>query len=337
MRGSSGKIFLCVLLLSGVIFFSFKSASNLRAQDVPDLASPGVTADDINLDVNPEVPYPQEDVTATVSSNSINLDTATIGWYKDGKLSLVGIGKKQFSFKTGESGSKTNIYVKLVFPDKTVLEKGKVVSAGMVNLLWESTDSYTPPFYKGKALPAPEATIKVVAIPETLGDKNYIFNWSRNFKSARAADGYNGSTYIFKNNYIDSIEKISVSAHGYKKSVQGEGELSVSFVKPKILFYENHPLLGALYGNAFQKDITLSKDEMTVIAEPYFFSISNPNDSDLGYTWSLNDSEIDTPDPKNQLVIRRSGSAGGKSVITLALESASKLYDLAAAQLNITF
>ena len=60
---------------------------------------------DIILSISPENPGPNQNVRATLSSYSINLDKANIVWSLNNQESSNGIGKKSFSFTTDNTVS----------------------------------------------------------------------------------------------------------------------------------------------------------------------------------------------------------------------------------------
>ena len=120
---------------------------------------------DVALTTNPEYPSANSNVTISLSTYSIDLGKAKISWLLDGNLSLEGVGKKTFSFTTGDTGSSSTIQVKIETADGNSVDKQLTITPANVDMLWEAYDSYVPPFYKGKKLGTGEGTYKVVALP----------------------------------------------------------------------------------------------------------------------------------------------------------------------------
>lgn len=87
-----------------------------------------------------------------------------------------------------------------------------------------------------------------------------------------------------------------------------------------------------MYENSLFQETTMSEDEMTVIAEPYFLSIGNTND--FAYTWKINNQKINTPKNPTELTVRPS-SRGGYATINLGIESKNKLFQSIAESLKI--
>jgi len=81
-------------LVTVFLFFSFYTPALAQARD-----------SDVSVAVNPETPGPNQDVILTLTSFAVDLDKAQISWRLNSQLGLLGIGRKSFTFKTGESGN----------------------------------------------------------------------------------------------------------------------------------------------------------------------------------------------------------------------------------------
>ena len=273
----------------------------------------------------------------------MDLDRATINWMLNGKSALSGIGKKTFSFNVGEIGTATNVRIDVSGREGDV-SKTVTISPGTVDLLWQATDSYTPPFYRGKALPAAGSTIRIIAMPNLISggqpikSSSLVYKWSRNFDSMENASGYGKDTYTFKNSYLDPEEEVVVNASSASGSASAEGKIIISIISPLVFFYENHPLLGIRYEKALYGELPLSTAEFRVTAEPYFFSAFNKTLSDLSYKWRLNGGDVPgSPDDLSSLVLRQDKNESGITKISLAVKSASKIMQAAGNSFSLSF
>ena len=158
-----------------------------------------VTASSISIDLVPENPEPNENVTITLSSYASNLDLIPISWSVNGKTAASGRGKKSFSVVAPAEGKEVNVTASISLPDGLV-EKKVMIRPEVMVLLWQANDSYVPPFYKGKALPTLDSEIKVVAMPETKGTNrgNLAYSWKKDYASDQSASGYNKNFYIYQ-------------------------------------------------------------------------------------------------------------------------------------------
>lgn len=296
-------------------------------------AQVNIEPSDIFLEINPEVPEPGQTVRVKMGSYVFSIDELYTEWQENGVTKLAGFGEKTFQFGAGKIGE-TKVITLIVKNEPTgnVIYKKQIVSKPSgLDILWQASDSYTPPFYKGKALPTSEGIVKIIALPtfqvgtQSISPKNVIYNWKRNFEPVTQASGYGKNVISIKQSYLQDEETISVVANEPTEGGTAKGSLLVKPFDPKIIFYKKDPLLGIDFHNGINSSTSLSTDDTTLVAIPYFMSPKNILDPDLSYTWKLNDSEISTPAIKNQIVLRGTQDPG-VATLDLAIESAKKLF-----------
>lgn len=284
------------------------------------------------IQISPEYPGPQEIVTASVSSSSFNLDLANITWSLSGKKISSGAGQKSVSFKVGEVGEPVSIKT-IATLGNTSAQGSLVVNPSEVNILWQATDVYVPPFYKGKALPTPEASIKITAIPNiwkngggTYKTNDLSYKWRRDSEVLGSLSGRGVSSLFLKNDYLKKSERIGVEVRNTSDFKVGKEEVVIQIVEPSVLFYEKNPLLGILYGKALSGSIALSNEELSIAAEPYFFSPKDKANSKIKYNWSLNNKPIksDSLSP-GVLVVRQQPGTSGFADVSLLVTNPSKI------------
>src|SRR3989344_3085342 len=167
-----------VFILSGVKVFAASSSSIL-------------------VDVAPPNPAPGEDTTITLSSYANNLDSVLVTWSLNGKTIFSAIGKKTFLVKAPPAGSFASVRAVISLPEGEI-EKTITIRPNEMILLWQATDSFVPPFYKGKALPLADSEIKIVAMPEIkssvggalVNAKNMTYAWKKDYTNDQEASGY---------------------------------------------------------------------------------------------------------------------------------------------------
>jgi len=321
---------LSFLILTAICF----SAPRTALADL--LSNPGA---DVTVTVSPSSPGPLENVTVTLSSFSVDLNRAKISWSLDGKQEPSGTGVKTFSFRAGTVGKKSTVDIAIGTADGQTISKQVVVEPNDLDLLWESPDSYVPPFYEGKALPASEATIKVVAIPTaSISPGTLVYQWKRNFTVSQKNSGYGKNAFVFQNDYLNDKEDVSVqAADGTGGTYSAQASLEIVPYSPKILFYEVKPAEGEDFNNALSNGWKMTGTEATIAAEPYFFSPKTALDKNFNYSWSINDNSIATPEVKNVLTVRPDSGAVGTGKISLSLENAATLFQAAKNSLLINF
>jgi hypothetical protein len=298
---------------------------------------------DIVLTIAPENPGANQNVTATLTSHATNLDKSNISWSLDGKEMDGGIGKKSFSFTTGNIGSPTVLTATINTIDGTNLSKTLTISGADVDLLWEAYDSYTPPFYRGKALVPSQGTFKVVAIPDIVTQygkaniNNLSYTWTKDDDVQPDSSGWGKSSFIFQNSYLDKGNDVAVKVSDISGDMNASQEISLSTTTPAIIFYKNDPSYGVEWENSLNDGSSIDKDGETIVAEPYFFSPKDISSPDLNFDWFLNDTQIQTPDPKNTLSIKPDAGQSGNAVIKVSINNVNTLFQSLEKTLDVSF
>src|SRR5690606_39124133 len=118
---------------------------------------------------------------------------------------------------TGNSGDVTDITA-VIEIEGQVFRKELRFAPSQIDLLWEATDAYTPPFYKGKALPIQQSELRVTAIPETFlieptDAPNLVYYWDRNYSRDVAKSGFGKQSYSLTADPLNPTEKIKVTSN----------------------------------------------------------------------------------------------------------------------------
>lgn len=305
---------------------------------IPKIVLGQVTADDISIQLTPKIPRANQEVSIKISSYLLNLDAIKINWTINGSLKLSGIGEKEYQLKTGTLNKKINVNV-VIESKNGDLVKNLTIQPSEVDIVWETTSSYAPPFYKGKILATPEAKIKFVALPnikDTNGriikNSNFTYQWSDDYELIPDKSGFNKQYYLKNNDYLTSVENISVEANSINEGFRSEKTLNLKTQSPKILFYKiNND--GIYYENSLKtNDLLLSNDK--IISEPYFINTKNPSSYSLDYEWLIN-GQLYTPPSKNRRILSSTDFSDKNLKIDLTIENIYKLISGVKGSLNI--
>lgn len=293
---------------------------------------------EVSVETSPNNPQPYQDVVINLISYATDLDKAIITWEISGRTVLSGIGKKSYSFKAGapDTLNVINISIKPVSSMSTINKTITIVPTE-VDIMWEAVNSYTPPFYKGKAFPVVGSMIKVVAIPNTKtilsGSGSMSYVWKNNDIVDSDSSGYNKNSYLFKNSVFENTSEIGVIVSSVSGNFGAENTVSIPMYEPSLIFYKKSPTEGVLYNQALNKEIEMPEDEMTIVAEPYFTSFKGKEDNFM-LNWTINENIIPTPSKKTELTIRPS-ARGGYATIGLVMENTKELFQKISNQLRI--
>ena len=236
----------------------------------------------VSLIKEPKYPHPNEKVTLTVQSFSQNIHSARIGWYLNDVLLQEGIGLTQKTITAPQAGSSINISITL---------NGKkyahtTITPNIIDLMWEAHTSI-PPHYRGRALPTESSKVTIWALPH-IGNNtdkaSLVFNWYENNRFLQNESGQNKDTITIDAPSLYAHKTISVVISNTAGVTIGKAEVRITNTEPELILYPHTPLLGTLFYSAAQNNTSLPQGkEYTLIAQPYYFSISHP--TDLTYTW----------------------------------------------------
>ncbi len=319
-----------IVFLLALIFSPFFSFAQLRVGDVV-------------LTISPENPKEGEQITATLTSYATNLNVAYISWLTNDSLVTEGVGKKIFYFNAGDLNTDINLTARINTTEGDTILKTITISPTEIDLLWEATDSYVPPFYKGKALIAQEGTYKVVAIPNvySLGGKinplNLSYTWVRDGTVSQNYSGWGKNYYIFKNSYLEKENEIEVSAVDILGKVKPVGKTTLETFTPKVIFYKKNPEFGLDLSKGIQNNYNLDKEGETLVAVPYFFSPKNLNKDELKFEWTIDEDRISTPTNKNEISLKGEEGNSGTSVIKLLIKNTKTLFQELETSINVNF
>lgn len=282
------------------------------------------------LDVSmvPQYPAAGEEVSLSISSYGVNLDRSAIVWFADGKE--IARNTTEVKVTAGKLGSVMNVTVVAEEPDGLIGSGSARIRPTEVDLIW-SSDSYAPPYFKGKRLAGSSARIRAEAIvrfvrPDgtTISSSDIIYTWNRG--SARILSGRGRSWVELAGPALFSSEEITIHAQSIDGTYLGRASVRISGVDPTIELYENHPLFGVLYHRALTGSVATAEKEQKVTAVPYFAHISSPSDAALSYRWNIAGLAV-KPDPDEpQTVSITTNGYAGPAGIQLDLTSVDDLF-----------
>jgi len=326
-------IALCVLTLS------------LFAFSVPALAQYNVMPqDDINVTMTPENPGPNQTVGVSIVSYGTDVNAATITWKINGKTIQSGKGLKNFSFTTGNVNVTTTLNIVVATAEGQTINKTISIKPSSVDLIWQ-TNSYTPPFYKGKPLYSYQNQITFIAVPHItgsngteIGAKNLIYTWTQDGNVVADRSGYGVNTYSITGSIIARPLDVSVEVTSPVSAAVGDAEVFVAPVDPQIVLYEKNPIYGIQFQNALQNNVTLSgSKEITIVGVPFFFGALSPFAPELTYKWEINGTQIADDGRQTSQVFRQTDGTSGASNISLSITDSAKILQSASNNFNLQF
>lgn len=297
----------------------------------------------INVKMRPTNPKPYDTVHFVAESFSTDLNRSTLEWSVNGKSIRSGKGLKEFDTMVGKLGTKTEVQL-TAKTDIGILDTKILLQPTQVDLVWQA-NSFTPAFYKGRALPTHKSGITVIAIPTLvtstgarLDPNDLLYTWKENGTVQGDKSGKGRSSYIVKEISImrgyASVEVIVAAPTG---TLQGSESVAIRPETPKIVLYEHDPLEGIKYNRALVGTYTLAHEEITVESIPYFFGTLDRESSDIIYDWTLNGQKVENNTSKQgSLTLRQTGESGF-AALNLQVHHKKNLLEAASERLSLEF
>lgn len=296
---------------------------------------------DITLSISPSIPKSGDTIKAVVKSYSVDLNKAYIIWKLNDETRISGIGKTSFSFILGAISSQNDLNVSIETVDGKTINKSLSITSNDVDLLWEATDSYVPPFYKGKALFGREGEIKVSAIPSIYSGQNKVspntlsYTWEKDGNGDIKASGFGKNYFTYKNSFLDKNNTIRATISTINNTTNAKGEITIFPTEPKVVVYKKNYF--GDYIKALDLDNNIPKEGALLVAVPYFFSPYDIRDNNLKIDWFVNGEQILNPISKNELFIEPATGKTGTATIQLVVENIKTLFQSTQRKVLINF
>lgn len=295
---------------------------------------------DISVGMQPEFPEPNQAVTLVIESSSVDLNRSDINWYKNNKLEMGGLGKKQFVFEAGGSGHSDTVTIKIKTANNDYISKDIKITPAEVDLFIE-TDSFTPPFYKGKALNTYQSSFKIIAIPnfvasnkKNLDPNNLIYTWKQDYKILGSLSGVGKSTLTLEKDKLPKNSLIILEVESQDHKISAKKSIYVKNYSPKIVFYKKDPLLGIIFNKALSNKVDLNEQEATIIAQPFFFA-KDDVDKNLSFKWFINNKQVN--ESGNEIILRQEENSSGSTSLKLNIQNPKKIMQYSENSLLINF
>lgn len=269
----------------------------------------------VQLILSPEFPEPNQSVTVTAQSFSFDPDATFLSWTYNGKNVASGKGVTFYSFNAGPAGSLHRVSVSASAKGTTFSDTLSFRVSDML-LTWEA-QTYTPPGYRGRALPTSGALVRVYAFPEifvsaaqTVNPDNLIYEWKLDDTDERDQSGRGEKSFSFRvANGKGVTHRVSVIVTSEDKSASTFAKVDIRVEDPLILFYEDKTLEGPRYERASAQFSVAGGEEIRLRAEPFFFLAGSVDV--LSYQWRVNGRVVgDTSKPRQFLFRTEQGSRG---------------------------
>lgn len=307
-----------LLIAFGLLIFLILPTHIIRAQIFSDTF----------LQITPQNPRSREEVAVEIKTSQIDLNRAQISWFVNDTPVHSGIGESGIRFVTGSVGISIRVTASIETFNGNNLTRSITIRPSEVDILWNPI-SYTPPFYKGKALSSSAGLVILSAIPNIVGKNgkridsgDLIYTWRERGVVLGNASGFGKQQIILENGHVSQRPlSVSVTVTSFDGFLESKQNINIPIHEPQIVFYKKHPLEGTLYEQALDNSFALQDEELVIRAEPFFFSLDDVINNLLRYRWKINDRDISIPlnEQGNEVTIRREGDESGVAKISIEI------------------
>ncbi|MEA1929546.1 MAG: hypothetical protein U9M92_01495 [Patescibacteria group bacterium] len=232
-----------------------------------------------------------------------------------------------------------------------VLALGVTLSCGLataqttnrVDLLWEA-ETYTPPLYRGHSAASTKSKVIIVADTEfynsqgnQISHNDLLFKWEKDGRRISSVSGAGERQMTFTTGAEGLAHQIKVTVTSPNGELLSK-ETSIPVIEPRLMIYEDKPSTGLARHRARTGIINLTRPEITLSAEPFFFSHPDVLGHRVQFSWSLNGEPIilDQNKPWQVTLIAPEGRSGSNE-LRLAAKALDKLLQETTAKLSIQF
>lgn len=275
-----------------------------------------------SLILTPEFPAPRSEVLIKLDAYTFDTSGATIQWYVNTVELIEYRNARNITLTVGELGEAQTVTAHITRTDSPSISATAEIIPSGIDLVIESM-SYVPLFYKGRALPSTESTIRAIAIPH-IQDKNknplYTYTWEYNGSVLLGGPVVGKSDItLAMPRYTGNVLSVTVRDEG--GHIFGKRSVQLEPISPEFLFYEENPLRG-LGQRALLSPHALTGEETTIHGMPYYMNTDlTPNTT--AFEWRIDGSLVqsDGTDP-NLITLRRMGGQGSALIELKALTKA---------------
>lgn len=302
--------------------------------------SQAIAATDISLTIFPETPAPYSDVRITLQSYMVDVNTASITWYVRGVEFTSGFGEKSITVATGGIGSTLPVRARITLDTGDIYETNITISPQSIDMVWESVESYTPPFYEGKALPGEGSVVKVTVLPTIYNGTSIVspnslsYAWYLNGQFIENVSGAKKQSALIPLSVLEENATVRV-----RVTVQGglviEKTLVIYPHEIMPLLYPHDATLGANFARSFSQRIEIVSDTIFSL-HPYYLSTRNGLDGASSYTWFLDGLPV-TPEEKTILAVRPRENSQGTRRLLITIENLKRKLQKAELSSEILF
>lgn len=277
----------------------------------------------VSIKTDTNNPKPDQKVGIYLESYLLDLNSASIIWFVNGKNQAQGIGIKKIEITAPKIGTKMTILAIVKTAEGREIRKTYEIKTGSVDIVWE-TGGAAHPFFDGKIPYVYQNKVRFIAVPhlsvdskKELDPKTLVYSWKLDGKYVEEGQGY-GKQYIeIQSGDIPKNLNVSVSVYNRSQSEGSESSITLEPGDPSLSFYEVDSLYGVMYNKAIVGDKKMKNSEIEILAIPYGF---NKNSRNI-FSWLINGVYQNDLQNNKSITLRTKKDIDGSSSIDLDIKN----------------
>jgi hypothetical protein len=179
-------------------------------------------------------------------------------------------------------------------PEGGTVTKKVTVAPADLDLTYEA-ETYTPPFFQGRAEFTNSSRVRVVAIPKFINPEtgieipasDLVYTWRIDGTVAQEISGYGRYFADLTGKLVSRGLNVEVDVEAIESPLQARAKILVKDSQPDIAVYEDHPLYGVIFERAVDAESSypVAENEVSLLAVPYSMDIAGINDPRATFSW----------------------------------------------------
>jgi len=239
--------------------------------------------------------------------------------------STTGVRGNEITVRVGDIGTITRIKATVIRRADRPVVKTITINPATINILI-SPDTYTPYWYAGAPEVTAGSTVTLTALPimrtttgRSIATDEIDFIWRSGGEVLTHSLGENSIVFTALSSGLP--REISVQATAGDGEAVAIEKIIITPVSPEIFFYQEHPTLDTRRGTNIEA-IPFTDQEITIRAEPYFFSHGDI----LDVIWSVDGVGVSSSERDGRLLtVRRASDRAAQVIVDLVVENTIKI------------
>jgi len=300
-----------VLFIGGIsLFLGLSTPVSAQLQD-------SLMSNTISIELSPQYPDPGDVVQATLNDYSVNTAGSAISWSFDSIPQTEYANQRSLSFIAPPAGDSIVLTATITNQSGQMLQARQTITPLYLDVIVEP-QTYSPPFYKGRALPIFGSQVFLTALLQDdsgpVDDSNYTYTWRINNKTVDGGGARGGFRTQITIPHGQN-QRISVDVLDQQNRLISRKTVLVPTAAVDIRFYENHPLYG-LSTKAITDGFTMLSNSTNIYAIPYNLA-NSAFQQDLFTEWRINNRQSTASNNPFEITLSQQGTGTAKLAFKL--------------------